>query len=153
MRINGNWNKSGSSASRLHHPADIVSGCPAMHAQPQIHPRTRAGRPGEGVQWFQRPLGSGKSQKDPEKFGHEPCLSRGCAWIAGVLSFKDYAVRSAVWQCNASGRLSRFSNINLNESMENGRSIVIGETFSANKYISRCLAHFKRRNQHCWPTI
>ena len=45
---------------------NLVSGCPAMHAQPPIHPRTRAGRPGEGAQWFQRPLGSEKSQKDPE---------------------------------------------------------------------------------------
>ena len=151
MRINGNWNKSGSSASRLHHPADIVSGCPAMHAQPPIHPRTRAGRPGEGAQRFQRPLGSGKSQKDPEN------LVMSLAYQGAVHGLPGYCrLKTTPWgprSGNAKGRLSRFSNINLNESMENGRSIVIGETFSANKYISRCLAHFKRRNQHCWPTI
>ena len=151
MRINGNWNKSGSSASRLHHPADIVSGCPAMHAQPPIHPRTRAGRPGEGAQRFQRPLGSEKSQKDPEN------LVMSLAYQGAVHGLPGYCrLKTTPWgprSGNAKGRLSRFSNINLNESMENGRSIVIGETFSANKYISRCLAHFKRRNQHCWPTI
>lgn len=151
MRINGNWNKSGSSTSRLHHPADIVSGCPAMRAQPPIHPRTRAGQPGEGAQWFQRPLGPMKSQKTVKN------LVISLAYRGAVHGLPGYChLKTTPWgprSGNAKGRLSRFSNINLNESMENGRSIVIGETFSANKYSHVAWLTSKEENQHSWPTI